>query len=465
MTPGVPRVERWTRWIVQAVLALLLLYGLSAAPDLNARWGISFQSIGAIAGWIALAATGFHMLRERPGIPPLAALATALLAMRSAFALLAVGRTSTGDPNAYLNLAKGLLAGHRLLIHDPFTDTSWRALFPPLYPMLLAGWGAIFGFDTPSVLTLGTLTDAMTAVLLFVLGKRLGSAAAGRRAAWLYLIWPSVLFSAPLAQKESLCALLILALALAWVDRREGWRGALRLGLPAGLLALTQPGQAPLAALFGLVLVGRIGLWPMLLGGMRAGLIALLVVLPWWVRNALLLHAFVPLTTASGPSLWIGNNPDATGNWEPPPPELKRLPELVYAARIKAIALDWITAHPLDFARLTLTKFARACGIAEFGVTRLVAMGPSFPRPLAAALWPLSLSAHLALLGGAAAKLGGRFPFTLVLLIAACGLQLLLFGMWFEFGERHREFVTPFLLLALCWSFAPAAVEKAAPTP
>lgn len=463
--PPTLRVERWNGWSVQAVLAVLLLYGLSAIPDLGERFGISFQSVGVIAGWIALAATGFHMLRERPGAAPLAALAAALIVMRSVFALLAVGRTSTGDPNAYLNLAKGLLAGHGLLIHDPFTDTLWRALFPPLYPMLLAGWGAIFGFDTPSVLTLGTLTDGMTAMLLFILGKRLGSAVAGRRAAWLYLIWPSVLFSAPLAQKESLSALLILALALAWVERRDGWRGALALGLPAGLLALTQPGQAPLAALFGIVLVGRIGLWPMLLAGVRGALIALLVLLPWWVRNALVLHAFVPLTTASGPSLWIGNNPDATGNWEPPPPELKRLPELVYAARIKAIALDWIATHPLDFVRLTLTKFVRACGIAEFGVTRLVAMGPPFPRPLAAALWPLSLSAHLAMLGGAAIKLGGRVPFILVLLIAACGLQLLLFGVWFEFGERHREFVTPFLLLALCWSFAPAAVEKAPATP
>ncbi len=465
MISPAPRVERWTGWSVQTVLAVLLLYGLAAIPDLTARWGISFASVGAIAGWIALAATGFHMLRERPGVAPLAALAAALAVMRSAFALLAVGRTSTGDPNAYLNLAKGLLAGHGLLIHDQFTDTAWHALFPPLYPLLLAGWGAVFGFDTPSVLALGTLTDGIAAVLLFVLGKRLGNALAGRRAAWLYLIWPSVLFSAPLAQKESLCALLILALALAWIDRRDSWRGALALGLPAGLLALTQPGQAPLAALFGLVLAGRIGLWPLLRTGVRGGIVALFVVLPWWVRNALVLHAFVPLTTASGPSLWIGNNPEATGNWEPPPPELKRLPELVYAARIKALALAWITTHPFDFVRLTLTKFVRACGIAEFGVTRLVAMGPRFPRPLAAALWPLSLSAHLALLGGAAAKLGGRRPFTLVLLIAACGLQLLLFGVWFEFGERHREFVTPFLLLALCWSFAPAAVEKAASTP
>ena len=457
------RVQRIITWMVQGVLVLLLLYGLSAFPDLDRRWGTSFASVGAVAGWIALAATGFHMLRERPGIAPLAALAAALVAVRCAFALLAVARTSTGDPDAYLNLAKGLLAGRGFGIYDAWFGSVWHALYPPLYPLLLAGWGAVAGFSTPAVLALNTLTDCGTAWLLWLLGTRLGSAVAGRRAAWLYLVWPSVLFSGALAQKESLCALLVLALALAWIVRRPGWRGALALGVPAGLLALTQPGEAPLAALFGLVLVGRIGLWPMLATGLRGGAVAALVLLPWWVRNWLVFHAFVPLTTASAASLWIGNNPGATGNWMPLPEQLKGVPELEYGKRIGAIATEWIRTHPLGFVRLTLTKFVRACGIAQFGVTRLVAMGPPFPQALAAALWPLSLLAHLAMLGGAAWKAGKVVPFTLVLLIAACGLQLMLFGVWFEFGERHREFVTPFLLLALCWSLQ--QVEKAPATP
>ena len=458
------QAQRYAGWSVQAVLGGLLLYGLAALPDLHARWGVSIGSIVAILGWIALAAFGFALLRDMPRRRSFALLALALMAVRVVFALLAVGRTSTGDPNAYLNLAKGLLAGHGLVIYEPFFGSAWRALFPPLYPLLLAGWGALFGFSTPSVLALGTLTDAATAWLIVLLGTRLGSAVAGRRAAWLYLLWPSVLFSAPLAQKESLCALLILALALTWVQHRPGWRGAVALGVPAGLLALTQPGEAPLAALFGLVLVGRIGLWRVLATGLRGAVIAGIVLLPWWIRNAMLFHAFVPLTTASGASLWIGNNPDATGNWEPPPIALKGIPEMAYGPRIQALAVEWIRTHPTGFVRLTATKFVRACGVAEFGVTRLVAMGPPFLRLLAAALWPIAQLSHLALLGGAAARLG-RVPVTLMLLIAACGLQLLLFGVWFEFGERHREFVTAFLLLALCWAYNDGAVEKAAPTP
>lgn len=454
--------DRAISGVVQAVLGVLLLYGLTAFPDLAARWGVSWGSVAAVIGWIALAALGFTLLRDMPRRRTFALLAVVLMGVRVAFALLAVWRTSTGDPNSYLNLAKGLLAGQGLVIYEPFFGSAWRALFPPLYPLLLAGWGALFGFSTPAVLALGTLTDGVAAWAIVLLGTRLGSAVAGRRAAWLYLVWPSVLFSAPLAQKESLCAVLVLALALAWVQRRPGWRGALALGVPAGLLALTQPGEAPLAALFGLVLVRRIGLWPMLATGLRGAVVAAIVLLPWWIRNWMLFHAFVPLTTASGASLWIGNNPDATGNWQQPPTALKGVPEMEYGARIRAIAAEWIRTHPAGFVRLTATKFVRACGVADFGVTRLVAMGPPFPRMLAAALWPLAHGSHLLLLGGAAGRMG-RIPATLVLLIAACGLQLLLFGVWFEFGERHREFVTPFLLLALCWTFQP--VEKATPTP
>ena len=457
------RALRTAGWAARVVLGLLALYGLTALPDLAARWGVSLASAGVVLAWVALAATGFAVLREPPRVRAMAVLALLVIAVRIAFALLAVGRSSTGDPNAYLNLAKGLLAGRGLVIYDVYMGSAWRALFPPLYPIVLAAWGALAGFSTPAVLTLNTLTDMSVAWAIVRLGTRLGDTVAARRAAWLYLIWPSALFSAPLAQKESLCALLALALALAWITPRPGWRGALALGVPAGLLALTQPGEAPLAAVFGLVLVGRLGFGVVFRTGLRGAIVAALVMLPWWLRNWAVFHAFVPLTSASGPGLWVGNNPGATGNWEQPPANLKGLPELVYGKRIGAIAVDWMRTHPVGFVRLTLAKFLRAGGIGVFGVNRLASMAPPLPRPLAAALWPLAHLSHLALLGTTAVKVL-RVPPVLVLLIGACGLQLLVFGVWFEFGERHREFATPFLLLALCWPRG-RAVEKAAPTP
>ena len=113
--------------------------------------------------------------------------------------------------------------------------TRAYAEFPPAYPLLLAGWGAVAGLSPFAVLTLSTLLDALAAALIAGLGRRMGAGRAGRAAAALYLIWPSVVFDAPLAQKESLEIVLVLALAHGWLGaRRVDWRAALRIGLPAG---------------------------------------------------------------------------------------------------------------------------------------------------------------------------------------------------------------------------------------
>ncbi|MEL4403193.1 hypothetical protein AAEJ42_23520, partial [Shewanella algae] len=77
---------------------VFLLYGLTALPDFDGRWGVSLASIVVALGWIALAGFGFRLLRDPPAPLPVAALATVLIVVRVAFALFAVGRTSTGDP-------------------------------------------------------------------------------------------------------------------------------------------------------------------------------------------------------------------------------------------------------------------------------------------------------------------------------------------------------------------------------
>ncbi|WP_242148445.1 glycosyltransferase [Sphingomonas sp. BAUL-RG-20F-R05-02] len=453
------------RLAVQAVLAALFLYSLVSLPGFGVRWGWSAGGFALLLGWAGAAAAGVWAFARRPRWPSLVGMTLVLAALRCGSAAIADGRISPGDPHAYVDLARNLLLHGDFGIYDSGLGTYFHAFYPPLYPLLLAGWGSVLGFSTASVLVFGTVIDGAAAMLIALLGRRLGDGAAGCRAAWLYLVWPSVIFSAPLAQKEGLCALLVLALAHAWLRAGSGWRAAAAVGVPAGLLALTQPGQAPLAALLGLVLWRHVGLARMVRRGLAAVPFACLVMVPWWLRNWLVFGAFVPLTSAGGVSLWVGNNPQATGNWMPPPPQLHGLPERALGPRMSAIAVAWIKSEPLGFIRLTATKLVRACGVGIFGVVRLEAMAPTIPRPLAALLWPVSHLAHAALLALAAWRTGARtVPTALVLLVVACGLQLVLFGVWFEFGERHREFVTPFLLLLLCWRPAPA-VGKPAPTP
>ena len=40
------------------------------------------------------------------------------------------------------------------------------------------------------------------------------------------------------------------------------------------------------------------------------------VVVPWTIRNAVELHAFVPLSTGVGPTMCPSRNPEATGGFD-----------------------------------------------------------------------------------------------------------------------------------------------------
>lgn len=454
----VPTFQRPHRWIAScgAVPGVLAIYGAISVPDLVERWGVSAAGLVAFALWLAIAAAALPLLARAPRTRFAMLLIVVVLLLRLLAGLLANGRVSPGDAHAYLVIADNIASGRGYYFDEPYIGVRTLALFPPGYPVLLAAWVSIAGATTWSMLALATLTDAVAAWLLAGIGRRLGNPGAGRAAGFLYLVWPSTLFSAPLAEKEGLCVVLILILARVWIDRRKsaigGWRGALALGLPAGVLALTQPGEAPLAALFGIALIRSIGWRGVTQFGLAGAAVAIGVLMPWWVRNWIVFGAFVPLTTAGGISLWIGNNADATGNWMPQPASLRGLSEIDYARRAGALATTWMVGHPIEFVRLTMTKFVRATGVGQFGLVRLAAMYPPISAMLAAMLFPLSHGAHLLLLAGGAVASRARVTpalTTVALLLLACMAQLVLFGMWFEFGERHREFLTPFLLLLI----------------
>jgi len=215
-----------------------------------------------------------------------------------------------------------------------------------------------------------------------------------------------------------------------------------------------------------LALLPRLGVRRLLAIGMPAAMVAVVLMLPWWWRNYRVFGQFVPLTTAGPLSLWVGNNPGATGNWQPYPPELTGLPELAYVRAAGQMAVEWMRQNPTEVARLTLAKFLRAVGLGEFGLVRLAAMRPALPPGVGAALFLTGHLVHVAMLAAGAVALERRRDANtaaMAVLLLACVAQLMLFGVWFEFGERHREFVTPFLLLPIAAFAGDALRPRRAP--
>ena len=387
----------------------------------------------------------------RPQWPLWLAVVLLSLALRYWAVELIGTRELGGDTLNYLQMAGNLLSGRGLVIDDPFNLPNMRATYPPLYPLLLAGVGAIVPLSTLVVAALNTAFDFACAALMARLGRQLGHGDAGKLAAALYVLWPTHIGLAPLARKEGLIALFVVALLclLVALARRATWRLAASYGIVAGLLALTQPGLVLLPALFALALLPwfrdkRAWFKAMLL----AASCALLVLAPWWIRNWMLFHRFVPLTAAGGYSLWVGATPDGAGAWVQPPLRFRHGDEFAMSAALGAEARAIIAADPLGYAVHCLAKFQRTM---VSDVQGAAVLRWAKPRMYETLTWWWAVIATLAQL--AALLLATLFASTrrldpLKSVLLAGIAQMLLFGIWFEFDERHRYFLTPILLLS-----------------
>ncbi len=209
--------HRSLRLAVALPVLLFLAYGIWSTPGLVARWDVPPVALLGLVLWIPLAAGPLLLARRAPIAVTACVMAAIAIGLRIAAAVLVGVRTPPGDAHYYLVLAHNLMAGRGFVVFEPFMGVETRALFPPLYPMLLALWGWAGGLSIASVTAFGAVIDLATAAAIVAFAEALGNRRAGIAAAWLYIVWPPVLMSAPLAQKEGLCALLALVLALQWM--------------------------------------------------------------------------------------------------------------------------------------------------------------------------------------------------------------------------------------------------------
>ena len=87
-----------------------------------------------------------------------------------------------------------------------------------------------------------------------------------------------------------------------------------------------------------------------------------LVMSPWWVRNARIYGRFVPTSLWLGASLYDGLNPDATGASDMAfrdTPEFRSLGEIEQDATLTRGALDFARSDPWRVLELALIKIGR----------------------------------------------------------------------------------------------------------
>ncbi len=242
------------------------------------------------------------------------------------------------DRDAYRALATQVAAGKGYSIPETGRPTAFR---PPLYPLLLAeifrvGWGNI------ALALLHLVLGAGTVLLAAYAGRQLQLGPFGLLAALLVMVDPLLLHYSTLSMTETPAAFLTMLLVVLILARKDDGRDApapsatdqpappateshnktaqqLRsalVGIVFGLAALCRPtiwAFAPLAALVWLMRLRQTSSlrpsnvfkslpWPMLVA-------LLFVVLPWAVRNAMVLGKPIVTTTHGGYTLLLGNNP------------------------------------------------------------------------------------------------------------------------------------------------------------
>jgi 4-amino-4-deoxy-L-arabinose transferase-like glycosyltransferase len=257
---------------------------------------------------------------DRNFLIALLAIALVALVVRVAFVLVVNPKLpDPGDATAYHLLANNLADGRGYIRPFDFRIlhvSRPTAEYPPLFPALLAVPSFLGAKSVDAQRVFLCFVGTGTVVLIGFLGRRVGGPLAGVIGAAVAALYPMLFLSEAVLMAESVYVLLVTAallLAYRAADRPSPLRFA-ALGLVIGLSALTRAE----GLFFAVVLVIPLALGirslattrRLLLAGVAIA-VAVLVVVPWTIRNAVRLHAFVPISNNIGTAV-DGANCDLT---------------------------------------------------------------------------------------------------------------------------------------------------------
>jgi hypothetical protein len=237
---------------------------------------------------------------------------------------------------------------------------------PPVYPFILAGIFKVFGVCTVAsawtAVLVNVLAGAVTAVLLYYVGRLHFGETVGILAAWLWVLpWMYQTNALSVSLTNAYLAALGLTALFLLVPRTfEENREPFVLGIYSGLLVLLQPSLLPIVLVYGGWLAWSRARSPRTLIAM-AGL--LLALAPWTVRNYVTFARFIPFRDNLGLELWLGNRPgmqgtvDFSGDFpDHDPSNYARLGELRFMDGKFDAAMEFIISHPASFAGRVLRR-------------------------------------------------------------------------------------------------------------
>ena len=220
-----------------------------------------------------------------------------------------------GDAVEYDIIATRLLEHGVFRTPDHGLPHGEYAVRTPGYPAFLAAtyWAGDRGFGSKFALLrpIQIALDLGTLLLVFALARRLAGRRQALLAALLYAAYPSFWWAASVAYTETLTIFLwaaALVLLTIGFERRRG-RAFIAAGIILGLAALIRPTGQAFALFLLIALVWVYGVrntrWLWHFAAFAVAFAA--VTTPWVVRNSLIFHRPVGLSSFGGLNFWAGN--------------------------------------------------------------------------------------------------------------------------------------------------------------
>jgi 4-amino-4-deoxy-L-arabinose transferase-like glycosyltransferase len=284
-----------------------------------------------LAAWI-------RALPERYGRRTLIALAliAALGLFVRAYVVVNPVSNPADDSHAYYAISKALYTEGSFGGPEFHDSSDWSPGAPFLYA---ASFYATGGAREGTARIVEALLGVATILVVFALGWRLGGRKLGRWvglfAAFAVAVYPPFLHTTGelMSEPPAMLTLPAAVLAFLWAsDRGEnavvpGMRRQMRSqwvwaipGLLFGLTAMFRPEYLLVGAAFVLLAVIRVWRasgWRLGLAGAAVLLVALVLpILPWTIRNYVVLDRVVPISTGGGKALYVGTYLPADGEYQ-----------------------------------------------------------------------------------------------------------------------------------------------------
>ena len=252
--------------------------------------------------------------------------------------------------------------------------TAYRA---PGTSVLWAGLYLTFGHRYSVVRISQCVLDTLTILLICGIGRKCFGDTVALLAAAIYAVWPTALLYSSQLGSEPLytflfCCFILTSLQFA---ERPSWPRSIAAGVFLGLAMLTRGNAVMMVALIVPWSAWQFRKAPRLVvRGLAITLVALVMLVPWTIRNYEIFHSFIPFETGGGDVLLgsynriVASDPRDYGYWIYPTSELPEYRDQITAPNNEVIrdhvetqlAMQWARNHPETWWYLAESRFRRS---------------------------------------------------------------------------------------------------------